>query len=289
MIKNVFQEAAVKDPGWSVVDNQVLGDKHVLRICMISGDSQKHPAVSKEKLETDLASYTNRRRTSFDSFEFSHAPSVDEIAAALKEYGFDPTIREVPPTPVFAFTGNVEVTPNGDVVQSRAPIKIVTPNEEDVIEYSATLHPTEYASLLSMVPMTLEENPSSMSLKGDWLYLYYVRAGSVPPQQFFDSSFFLYSVRIHKITGQILRKGYNKKLTLTPQEIGALNGASELENIIATGYFLDEPKTTLYYMKSPRPEDYVRNPALVEVPYLGTTWENGEILHTREYMRDVSL
>jgi hypothetical protein len=65
-----------------------------------------------------------------------------------------------------------------------------------------------------------------------------------------------------------------------------LEGTDDIENVIATGYFLDEPKTTIYYMRSSEPEDFVNNPAVVEIPYLGTTWQDGVKLHTREYMRD---
>ena len=173
--------------------------------------------------------------------------------------------------------------------KAKAPIQVVTPNEPDVTEYSATTHPVEYSNLLSMSPINIEESPTSLALKGDWLYLYYMREGSPLPTQFFTATFFMYSARVHTVTGQVLRKGYNKGMTLTASELEQLAGANGIENIIATGYFLDEPKISLYYAKSNDPADYVHDPVSVKVPYFGTTWENGEVLHTREYMQGVPL
>ena len=271
--------------GWDVVFSDVIGSDHILTISMVSVGACRYDATLRRKLQEGLSSHTHRKMVRTEAFIFDHPPSDKEIEEELLKSGFNPIIQECVEHSTFAFNGNVTVE-NNITVQMNAPIKTVTAGQEDVLEYSATLHPAEFNKLYEMLPITVDEKPTSMSIKGDWLYLYYVRASGSRPTQFFDDNYFLYSVRVHKNTGQVVRKGYNKGLTLNEEEMSTLQDSGTFENIIATGYYLDEPRTTLYYMRSSKPEDFVNNPAVVEIPYLGTTWENGSILHTREYMRD---
>jgi len=271
--------------GWEVVFSNVIDDKHILTISMVSVDACHYDDELHHKLHEGMSSHSHRKIVKTEAFIFDHYPSDEEIEEELINNGFNPIIQECIGYATFAFSGNVAVE-NNTTLQMTAPIKTVTEGQEDVFEYSALLHPEEFDNLYGMLPITVEDRPTSMSIKGSWLYLYYVRDSHSRPTQFFDDDYFLYSVRVHKDTGQVVRKGYNKGLTLTEEEISTLQDAETFENIIATGYYLDEPRITLYHMRSSEPEDFVNNPAIVEIPYLGTTWENGSILHTREYMRD---
>ena len=90
---------------------------------------------------------------------------------------------------------------------------------------------------------------------------------------------------IHKDTGEIRRKGYNKGMPLSSAVTSTLEGFNLISNILAVGVYLDEPRVTVYYMKSSDEEDYVVNVANVDIPYYGTTWENGIKIRTREYTR----
>ena len=272
--------------GWEIIAADNINGNHILTISMVSVDNHSTDTEFHDTLHNEMITHGHRKQVRTECFTFNNYPSDDEIEEALASRGFNRTITDNTDLITFARTGNI-IKQGSTVVQESAPIKAVTAGQEDTLEYSRILHPTEYNNLYSLIPIVLTEEPSSLCRKGDWLHLYYVRENSTPPSQFFTENFFLYSVRININTSEVLRKGYNKGLDLTPSQMSLLPGASDLENIIAVGHYLDEPKTTIYYMRSSRPEDYVDNPAVVEIPYMGTTWENNMLLHTREYMRDV--
>lgn len=271
--------------GWEVISKNQIDNTFILTVSTVSVDPCEYDNDLHTKLHEGMSSHSHRKIIKTELITFDHDPTDSEIESELISLGFNPVIQSCVYGSTFAFSGNVELK-NNNTVQKTTPIKTVTDGEDDVFEYSRILHPVNFQELYNMIPIDLDEIPTSMSKKGNWLFLYYVKEGSVRPEQFFNEDYFLYSVRIHKDTGQILRKGYNKGLTLTEDEMSNLEGTDNIENVIATGYFLDEPKTTIYYMRSSEPEDFVNNPAVVEIPYLGTTWQDGVKLHTREYMRD---
>jgi hypothetical protein len=271
--------------GWEVTAHSEAGGTHILTLTTVSVDLHPTSTDFHDTLHNEMVTHGHRKQVKMECLTFDSYPTDEEIEIALTEIGFNPVIQEPTELVTFSRVGNIRLD-NGVVSQDTAPIKTVTNGQPDVIEYSRTLHPTEYNNLYNMIPITLTEYPSSLCLKEDWIHLYYVRENSNPPDQFFDQDFFLYSVRVNRVTSEILRKGYNKGLDLSAEQLAALPGSEDLENIIAVGHYLDEPKITIYYMRSSEPEDFVSNPAVVEIPYFGTTWENGSILHTREYMRD---
>lgn len=272
--------------GWEVIASNEINNMHILTISMVSVDHHSTDTEFHETLHNEMITHGHRKQVRTECFTFNTYPSDEEIEAALIERGFNPTISNPTDLITFARTGNIVIDPEENVVQATAPIKAVTEGQEDSLEYSRTLHPTEYNELYNLIPISLTEYPSSLCKKGDWIHLYYVRENSTPPDQFFDQNFFLYSIRVNINTSEVLRKGYNKGMDLSEEQLALLPGSEDLENIVAVGHYLDEPKTTIYYMRSSNPEDFVSNPAVVEIPYFGTTWENGVILHTREYMRD---
>jgi hypothetical protein len=274
--------------GWEVVNSCKIGDSYLITISMVSVDVCIYNDSLHHTLHEEMITHGHRKQVQTEAFFFEEGyPTNDEIEIVLEEYGFNPVISSGNTDLVtFARAGNIAITGNDVVTQIVAPIISVTEGQEDIVEYSATLHPNEFNNLYEMIPIEVTDKPTSMSLKGDWLHLYYAKENLPPPDQFFDRNFFLYSVRIHKDTSQVLRKGYNKGLDLTAEQLAELPGATEIDNIIAVGHYLDEPKTTIYYMRSSNPEDHVNDPAVVEIPYLGTTWLDGKIQHTREYMRD---
>jgi hypothetical protein len=235
--------------GWRVLFSSESAGTHILTVEMTSVASGQQ----------------DYRSVSVDVFTFDHEPSQAEIQAAVTSHGFTPVIEAAP-------------------VSAGSPIKIVTEGEPDVLEYGLERNPDEYRALYNQIPIPIAEMPTSMSLKGEWLYLYYAGRQGNPPTQFFDQPHFLYSVRIKRDTGEVRRKAYDLGLTLDANALAGLQGADQIQNIILTGAYLDEPMVTLYYMKSSAPEDYVSSPGTVRVPYLGTTWENGIKSRTREYM-----
>ena len=271
--------------GWEVKSKSENDGTFFVNVRLVSVDPCEYDDETHDNLHRSMATHTHRKSIRHEWYEFDHDPSTEELQAAIDADGFDPKKPDFTGLVTYPHTGNA-VVKDQVTMQNPDPIKSITEGEDDVYEYSAVLHPTEFNELFSMLPITVDDKPTSMCKKGDWLYLFYVRDGSERPAQFFDEDFFLYSVRVHKDTGETRRKGYNRGLTLTEEELNQLEGADELENIIATGYFLDEPYTTLYYMCSSEPEDYVADAAVVEVPYLGTTWENGVKFRTRKYTRE---
>tara|TARA_R110000822_G_scaffold140019_3_gene277749 strand:- start:895 stop:1671 length:777 start_codon:yes stop_codon:yes gene_type:complete len=252
------------EAGWQVRKSEVIGDTHLVTVTMTSVDPNQYTEEIHNKLHENLTSHSHRFSVSTNLFTFDHEPTDEDIEEAVTNIGFSPDLTPSKPS----------------------SIKTTTVGESDVLEYSANFHPAEFLELLNMVPISLDENPTSMSLKGDWLHLYYVNEKHTPPSQFFSNSFFLYSVRIHRTTGQIKRKGYNKGLTLGSDVTDTLAGFDSIENIVAEGIYLDEPLVAIYYMKSSDEKDYVESFAVVDTPYYGTTWENGNIIRTREYKRN---
>ena len=252
--------------GWKVLNKEEVAGEYLVTVELVSVASCNYTEEVHEQLHEELIGHTHRTVISTTLLTFDHDPTTEDVGTAVDETGFCPILADV------------------DIVV----IKTITEGEEDVLEYNAKLQPTEFAALFDMLPISVEVIPTSMSLKGDWLHLYYASAKHEPPTQFFIDSFFLYSVRIHKNTGEIRRKGYNKGLTLASEVTSTLVGFEEIENILATGTYLDEPRVTIYHMKSSDEKDYVTNVATVEIPYYGTTFENGVVIRTREYTREMN-
>ena len=254
----------IKEAGWEIKDSRVIGDLHLVTVEMTSTTPCEYTEENHTEMHNDLATHAHHYMVSTDLFTFEEEPTTEDIEAAVIASGFTPILPDTRRT---------------------AAIKSITTGEDDVYEYDARLHPKEFLELLDMVPIAISKNPTSMSLKGEWLHLYYVNAASTPPSQFFTESFLFYSVRIHKDTGEIRRKGYNKGMTLGDDVTNTLEGFSLISNIVAVGVFLDEPRVTVYYMKSSDKKDYVESFTNVDIPYYGTTWENGIKIRTREYTR----
>jgi hypothetical protein len=250
--------------GWQVSKSEVIGETHLVTITMTSVDPNQYTGELHEKLHDGLVAHTHRISISTNLFTFDHKPTDEDIEEAITNNGFSPDLQASP---------------------KPSAIKAITTGELDILEYSATIHPTKYLELFNMIPISIEEPPTSMSLKGDWFYLYYITVNYTPPKQFFNDEFLIYSVRIHKDTGVVRRKGYRKGLGLSAEVTSTLGGFSSIENILGTGFYLDEDLVTIYYMKSSDEKDYVESFAVVDTPYYGTTWENGKVIRTREYMR----
>lgn len=270
--------------GWKVLLATEQGGEHILTIKMTSIGPCKYSDELHDELHNELIAHEHRISSSTDSFEFDHYPTDSEINEAVLSTGFNPILDDVERGVIVMYgPGNLNVDPNnGKVSRKLEAIRTIT-NGKEVIEYNAILHPKEYMELFNMIPIDIKEAPSSMSLKEDWLHLYYVNATHTPPSQFFDEDFHVYSVRINKNTGEFKRKGYHIGMTLSPGVTKSLIGFKDMDNILATGVYLDEPLVTLYHMKSSDKSDYVDNPLVTDVPYYGTTFENGVIIRTREY------
>lgn len=280
-----------KEAGWKVLKKEVIGELHLMTIEMTTIEPVEYNKNLHNELHDNLIEHSHRSSITTDFFVFDHEPTNEDIENALEEYGFSPFFEDVDRDVIVMYgAGNLEL--DGQTLKRKnAPIITNTDGEDDVLEFNKQIHPNEFKKLYDMLPIAVDEMPSSMSLKGDWLYMYYVNAESRPPEQFeFEENFFIYSVRVHKDTGEIRRKGYNKVDSL-PKEI--TSSLQDYENticgpIVAVGIFLDEPRITVYYMKSFDLEDRVENVTTVEIPYYGTTWENETILRTRMYKRDGS-
>ena len=253
------------EAGWQVRKSEVIGETHLVTVTMTSVDPHQFTEELHNKLHNDLTSHSHRFSVSTNLFTFDHEPTDEDIEEAVTNNGFSPNLLPSP---------------------KPSAIKAITTGEVDILEYSATIHSTKYLELFNMIPISIEEPPTSMSLKGDWLYLYYIVADFTPPRQFFTEEFFIYSVRIHKDTGVVRRKGYRQGLGLSEEVTSTLEGFSSIENILGTGFYLDEDLVTIYYMKSSDEKDYVESFAVVDTPYYGTTWEDGNIIRTREYKRN---
>ena len=274
--------------GWVVDNLEEVDGLYLATITMTSIEPNTYDEGLHKELHDTLIAHTHRKSTTTNLFTFDHAPTDADIEQTLKEYKFSPIFNDVPRDIIVMYgPGNLEREGN-TLKRKSAPIVTNTDGEEDVLEFNRTLNPKEFKKLYDMLPITVDEMPTSMSLKGEWIYLYYVNAENRPPEQFaFSENFYLYSVRIHKDTGEVRRKGYNKVSSLPKEMTSSLQ---EYENticgpIVAVGVFLDEPQITIYYMKSFDLEDRVKDVATVEIPYYGTTWRNGKLLHTRMYKR----
>lgn len=230
------------------------GDKHVLTINMVS--------VSPPSPDGNSSGMTAKTEV----FVFDHQPTDKEVEDAVRDYGFSPVIESVTPS-------------RPDIA-----VRILTDGEPDVFEYSLHDHPKKFWEIFNLIPIKINEVPSSASIKGDWIYIYYIGRESNPPLQFFDRPCLGYSVRIHKTTGEVRRKSYHLGLALDGKAAPSLAGLERIQNIVATGIYLDEPIVTVYHMKSSAPEDYVSDPRDLKVPYYGTSWENGVMTRRREYM-----
>jgi hypothetical protein len=275
--------------GWEVAKTEEIEGTYLVTVSMTSADPYQYTEALHEELHNELIPHTHRYSTSVDLLTFDHSPSTEDIEEAVIGLGFSMKLPEVDNGVIVMYgPSNLEINNDGEVVRKTSAIKTITSGEEDVLEYNAKLHHVKFLELLSMVPVSLEKTPTSMSLKGDWLHLYYVSKEGLPPLQFFSDKFYLYSVRIHKDTGEIRRKGYNKGMALSNTITDALEGFNEINNIAATGVYLDEPRVTIYYMKSSDKKEYVENVAVVDIPYYGTTWENGKVIRTREYTREMN-
>ena len=140
------------EAGWEVSKSEVIGETHLITVTMTSVDPNQFTEELHNKLHNDLTSHSHRFSVSTNLFTFDHEPTDEDIEEAVTNSGFSPDLSPSP---------------------KPSAIKAVTTGEVDILEYSATIHPTKYLELFNMIPISIEEPPTSMSLKGDWLYLYY--------------------------------------------------------------------------------------------------------------------
>ncbi len=194
---------------------------------------------------------------------FDHDPTHEDILAKAAEYDHDFTIERA--------------TLKDGSVYNNSPILSITEGEDDTTEWSCKTHKVEFDNMLSLVPITLDTTPYSISKKGSWLYIYYPETHK--PTQFFSESetYQLYSVRIHESTSEVKRKGYFRNNPLNLAEHREVIGEKP---IIGTGIYLDNNAFTLYYPKTLGDEV---DPALVDKPYLGSHFKDNVLIYTREY------
>jgi len=217
--------------------------------------------------------HSHRSSHNIQPMLFDSDPSDQDIIEMAEEYGHSFEITE-------SMQGQTRAW---ESVYDIGPIVAETLGEEDAVHYSPLLHPREYLETLDLIKdvITLEEpHPSSVTKKGDWLNMYWTTLQK--PTQFFEDDHFCYSVRVHITTGETKRKIYHMGNPLgLPEFDKKLNGITPL----AVGIYLDEsnPRYTVYYPKSIEAKDQVEDVAIVDTPYLGTTFEDGIEIRTREY------
>jgi|APSaa5957512622_1039677.scaffolds.fasta_scaffold17515_2 hypothetical protein len=259
--------------GWKVIKKEEVAGEYLVTVELTSVDLYQYTAEFHAELHKDLVEHTHHYTVSSDLFTFDHSPTESEIETAAIARGFNLTIDNNPSDLMLDETNNT--------IRKRDAIRIITPGQEDVLDYNSRTHPAEFTELFNMIPITIDSIPASISLKGDWLYIYYTSL----PTQFFTEEFLLYSVRIHKDTGMVRRKGYVKEMILNKEVTDTLEGFDVITNIIGTGVFLDEPKVTIYYAL----EGAAANPLTPgDTPYYGVTWEEGVQIRTREYTREMN-
>ncbi len=248
--------------GWKLISKEQIDNDYLVTVEMTSVAKQNYSEEHHSYLHDSKRNHLHMVQTSSDLLVFDHDPTTEEIEEEITSRGFNPEL---------------EYNTNEDRL-----VRTETEGEEPTVEYSYTLHYDKYMEIFNLIPIALDDMPSSLCLKGDWIHLYYVKIDDYIPTQFFQESFtFLYSTRIHKDTGEIKRKGYNFGLTLSEEETSNLQGFDSLGTAIATGIHLDDPAVTIYHMadKNTAPA----NVALVDEPYWGTTFLNGEVLRVRKY------
>ena len=263
-----------KEAGWKVKKSEVINGEHLVTVELISKDAFQYDELLHTELHSEKINHTHHYAVTTDLLTFDHEPTSSEIEEVVINRGFNPVLE--------CNSSELEVDSNNNTIRKTDPIRIITEGEEDVFEYNSRVHPVEFAKIFNMLPISVESIPTSISLKGDWIYLYYVSEDSHPPTQFFTEDFLLYSVRVHKDTGEIKRKGYVKVVSLEESLTSTLEGFNNVDNIIGTGVFLDEPKVTIYHTKEGEEADPLTP---TDTPYYGTTWENGKIVKERKYTK----
>lgn len=244
-----------KTAGWEITNKELNEGLYLLTIEMIS----LSPINS-------ISGIRHRASKTSNLFTFDHDPSNNEIETTLEEYGFNPELEEV----------------SGDRLINK--IRIDTDSEQQ-FGYDFQNNTEDYLNIMGLVPIAIDKNPGYVILKGDWIYLYYTREDTNYPKQFFSTKHILYSVRIHKDTGETKRKGYDFDLTISDTVKNSLEGFNDINHIIGTGHFYDEDRVTVYYLAEALGED-VANPLLnVLTPFYGITWEGNNKLYNRYYHR----
>jgi hypothetical protein len=218
-----------------------------------------HTKITNDASDADynFSSSTNQHMV------FDHDPTHEDILAKAAEYNHSFTINRS--------------TLNNGTVYNNSPIVTTTEGEDDTTEWSCKTHKTEFDNMLALVPISLNSNPYSISKKGSWIYIYYPE--NLKPTQFFSDSetYQLYSVRIHKDTSEVKRKGYFRN---NPSNLAEHKEVLGEKPIIGTGIYLDDNAFTLYYPKTLGDEV---DPALVDKPYLGSHFKDNVLIYTREY------
>jgi hypothetical protein len=234
--------------GWEIINTEVIDGTYLVTVKTTSCSPIN--SVSGE---------SHRIIRTSELFTFDHEPSDEEIEVQLQERGFNPELEKA-------------VSENKMIVETEG---------DQVLGYDYINDENDYIAIMDLVPISIEENPFQVTIKGNWIYLYYISV----PDQFFDieQEHILYSVRIHKETGEVRRKGYNFNLTIDSSVTNSLEDFNEVNHIIGTGHFYDEDKVTIYHTAEARAAG-VPNPLLNgSIPFYGITWENNSKLHTRYY------
>jgi hypothetical protein len=269
--------------GWEEVSRYECGGTWFVNVRLVSIDPYEYGASLHDQLHANLATHQHRIEKLSDCFDFDHEPTLEELQAAIDATGFNPHRTTIGTIPTVVRTGNP--TLQGNVVRINSdPVVSNTPGFGDVYEYSASENSNEFEEVYALVPLEIDERPTAIAIKDEWIHLQYVRAGS-RPEQFFDTDHDLYSVRVNKTTGEVRRKVYDEDVDFTDEEYAQFDGAPDKDVIVGVGRWLDQPRVTLYY-----PEEIIEegasNEFLVEVPLIGATWEHGVKIRTRRYVRE---
>jgi hypothetical protein len=242
-----------KQAGWEIVNSELNEGVYLVTIRTTSCS----PINS-------VSGKSHRTIRTSELFTFDHEPSNEEIEVQLQECGFNPELEKVP-----SIINKIRVDTGDERHFSYDYI-----NDED-----------DYVAVMDSVPIAIDNYPLYVMVKGDWIYLYYLvdNRGIHYPTQFFSTNHDLYSVRIHKETGEVRRKGYDFDLTVDSSITNSLEDFNEVNHIIGTGHFYDEGKITIYHTAEARGAG-ILNPLLnVSIPFYGITWEDNSKLHTRYY------
>lgn len=271
--------------GWEEESRYKCGDTWFVNVRMVAVDPIEYSEEVHDKIHYNMATHQHRQELTRDCFDFEHEPTTQDVQEAVDATGFNPYRPSfISANTAYALTGNITLQ-DGVVQITSEPLLTKTEGLGDVLEYSAVENPVEFEELYAQVPIDVDERPTGIALKDDWIHLRYTRSGPVPPVQFFDKVYKLYSVRVHKDTGEVRRKGYDYGLTISDEAFSVLDGAPDRSAVLATGHWLDQDRVTLYHAYEGE-ENVVRDVAIVEVPYMGTTWENGVQVRTRRYTRE---
>ena len=257
------------DKKYDITNIEEIEGNFIVSITLYSKEHFESNAEEQERLREHRIAHANYKTKTSTIMEFDHSPSDEDIIAKAEEYGHSFTTNK------HQLGQNIAC----ESVYEEGPIVAVTAGEDDAVHWSSQLHPEKHLEMLDLVDINLEVEPSSVCRKGDWLHIYWTNL--TKPVQFFEDDFFAYSIRVHIDTGEIKRKGYHKGNPLGLPEFDEYIGNLPT---VATGIYLDEDRVTIYYPKTNNKEDQVLNVAMVDRPYLGTTFEDGVAIRTREYL-----